>query len=140
MTIYRDQVTHEWERRWLLRRWRSGGLLREEVCDADPRLRSAARFHGRPAGRPCPVCEGDRLYWVHWVHGDNLRQRAGTARSEEEVARLAEEVGEVQVHTVEVCLSCGWNHLVRTATAVPDAPPESGSLCPADHALDRRKT
>ncbi|WP_152823041.1 MULTISPECIES: DUF5318 family protein [unclassified Corynebacterium] len=121
---YRYDVSYQWQRRTLLRRFRAGQVPREELCDADFLLVTAARFHGHPAPEPCPVCGSLELRVVRWVHGEDLGRRSGTARTEEEIAALVAERGEVTVHTVEVCPACRWNHLVRSATA---APGEAGS-------------
>lgn len=126
MIHYRYEVSHQWQRRTLLQRFRSGQVPREELCDADFLLVTAARFHGRGAQRPCPVCGGDQLRVVRWVHGEELGRRSGTARNEEEIAALVRERGEVTVHTVEVCPECRWNHLVSSATAVESAPGDDG--------------
>lgn len=117
MIQYRYEVSHQWQRRTLLQRFRAGQVPREELCDADFLLVTAARFHGQRAGSPCPVCGAEELRVVRWVHGEDLGRRSGTARNEEEIAALVAERGEVTVHTVEVCPECRWNHLVSSATA-----------------------
>ena len=73
----------------------TGSTAREDVCDAHPYLVLAARHHGEPTGRTCPVCR----------------------RVLEE---MAHEHGEFRVYVVEVCAGpkrgsgCGWNHLVQS--------------------------
>lgn len=56
---------------------------------------------------------------VKWVYGEKLGRRTGTARSQEEIERMVEEVGPITVHFVEVCPACKWNHLLKEVTAVP---------------------
>lgn len=52
---------------------------------------------------------------VKWIYGEQLGRRSATARSEEEIAQFAAQ-GPVDVHLVEVCVSCRWNYLLSTAT------------------------
>ncbi len=101
----------------LLSRWRRGAVTRDEICDADFLLVTAARYHGVPAGMPCPICESDDLRVVQWIHGEQLGRMSGTARSTEEIEQIAETGREMTVHTVEVCPACKWNHLLKAVTA-----------------------
>lgn len=117
MAVYRNEVSHEWERRDLLRRWRAGAVTRAEICDADFLLVTAATYHGRPADRPCPVCGSADLRVVQWIHGEQLGRMSGTARSDEEIDRIVATGKEATVHTVEVCPRCRWNHLLTAVTA-----------------------
>ncbi len=71
-----------------------------------------------------PICRKEQLTLVSWVFGDKLGQVSGSARTSDELARLAETAEEFTVHVVEVCRTCSWNHLVQSYVlgAVP-APP-----------------
>ena len=111
-------VSHEWERRAVLREFRAGKKSRDELCDADFLLRAAGEHHGVDSDRPCPICES-AMRTVLWVYGDNLGRRSGSARREDEIAELIDETGPFTVHTVEVCGNCRWNYLLSTAEAVP---------------------
>lgn len=111
-------VSHEWERRAVLREFRAGKKSREEVCDADFLLRAAAEHHGVDSGRPCPIC-GGTMRDILWVYGENLGRHAGSARSETEIAELVHETGPFTVHKVEVCPDCRWNHLLSASEVVP---------------------
>ena len=115
--VYRNEVSHRFARAELLRRWRAGDVSRDEVCDADFLLLTAAEYHGRPAGRPCPVCGSEDLRIVQWIHGEQLGRMAGTARSDEEIARIVAAGKDATVHTVEVCPRCRWNYLLNAVTA-----------------------
>ncbi len=114
---YSQVVSHEWERASALRALRSGAIMHDEVCDADFLLRAAAKHHGTPANRSCPVCDNDDMKLTRWVYGESLGRRAGSARSEEEIADFIAEGIIFTVHHVEVCTQCGWNYLLQTATA-----------------------
>lgn len=110
-------VSHEWERAMHLREWRAGLVGRDEICDADFLLRAAATHHGVDADRPCPVC-GATLRLTRWVYGEQLGRRAGSARSQDDIAAFVVKEGlEFSVHEVEVCCECRWNHLLRTGWA-----------------------
>ena len=119
MVRLRKEVSHRWERRMLLRAWRQGEVDRDSICDADFLLVEASKYHGYPAERACPVCEGETLREVNWIYGDRLGKRSNTARREEEIVRIVDEVGPVTVHLVEVCTRCRWNHLLETGTVEP---------------------
>lgn len=86
-----------------------------DVCDAQTYLLRAARYHGEPLDRPCPVCRKDGLTSVTYTYGDCFRPDAnGRARRTDEVAALACELPEFSVYVVEVCPDCRWNHLVSS--------------------------
>jgi Family of unknown function (DUF5318) len=85
-----------------------------EVCDAHPYLLRAAKYHGQPTERCCPVCRRERLVEVTYVYGDELRDSSGQARAVREISRLASQYGELNVYVVEVCRRCAWNHLTMS--------------------------
>jgi Family of unknown function (DUF5318) len=85
-----------------------------EVCDAHPYLLRAARYHGRPTERACPVCRRERLVDVTYVYGDELRESSGQARAVRDLAGLASRYRELNVYVVEVCGRCAWNHLITS--------------------------
>lgn len=101
-----------------------------EVCDASPYLSRAAKYHGEPTEAPCPVCRRERLTRVNYVYGDHLGTVAGQAKTPVELARMDRAQEEFTVYAVEVCRSCGWNHLecsyVLGAEPVPGQPRRSG--------------
>ena len=101
-------------RRSLLADVRAGRISAGEVCDAGSYLLTAAKFHGEPSETTCPVCRKEALTLVSWVYGDELKHVAGSAKSSSELARMSQLFGEFNVHVVEVCRTCRWNHLVRS--------------------------
>lgn len=112
MRTQRGLVDYTLQRRCVLSQIQSGRASLDEVCDASPYLVRAAKFHGLPTELACPVCRKENLTHVYWVFGDELGQAAGSARTPDELDRLAEAIGEFDVRQVEVCRSCSWNHLV----------------------------
>ncbi|WP_245667313.1 DUF5318 family protein [Actinomadura macra] len=90
---------------------RSGSLTRDDACDAQPYLLRAARYHGEPTDQLCPVCGRERLTHVTYVYGEELGRYEGRVKATAELAQMDREYGEFRVYVVEVCQSCGWNHL-----------------------------
>jgi hypothetical protein len=113
MRMQRQVVDYSLKRRALLREVYAGRVGTYEVCDASPYLKNAAKYHGEPTDRRCPICRRENLSLVHYIYGDELRQSAGQARPLRELSLLASTVREFQVYVVEVCLGCDWNHLVE---------------------------
>lgn len=112
--IQRQIVDYALRRRSLLADVYAGRVAVTEVCDANPYLLRAAKFHGRGSEVTCPICRREQLTLVSWVYGEGLGPIAGSARTPEELVRLAESREEFSVHVVEVCRSCSWNHLVQS--------------------------
>ena len=123
--MQRQVVDYALQRRALLAEVHAGRRGVAEVCDAGPYLVRAAKFHGRPSPVTCPVCRKEPLTLVSWVFGEHLGAVSGSARSPEELVRLAAAQDEFSVHVVEVCRSCSWNHLVQSY--VMGAPVQPGT-------------
>jgi hypothetical protein len=109
----RSTIDYSLQRRALLREVYAGRVGLPEVCDASPYLKSAARFHGEATQQRCPICRRQFVTHVHYIYGDQLKQSAGQARRRDELAALADTLGEFQVYVVEVCRGCNWNHLIE---------------------------
>ncbi|MDI5940305.1 MULTISPECIES: DUF5318 domain-containing protein [Micromonospora] len=113
MRTQRQVVDYSLRKRAVLRELLAGRVGTYDVCDASPYLKNAARFHGEPTEERCPICRSENLTHVHYIYGDELKQSAGQARTLAELPVLAMTLREFQVFVVEVCLGCGWNHLVE---------------------------
>ena len=111
MNTRRQVVDYALQRRALLAEVRTGRVSATEACDAHPYLQRAAKYHGVVSDTSCPVCRKDRLTHVHYVYGDELRHMSGQAKSPRELPQLETVHGEFSVYVVEVCPTCGWNHL-----------------------------
>ncbi|MFD9734778.1 DUF5318 domain-containing protein [Umezawaea sp. NPDC059074] len=114
MVTQRQVVDYALQRRALLADVHSGRVGTMEVCDASPYLLRAAKFHGRPSDVTCPVCRKEPLTLVSWVYGEELKHAAGSARTADELGRMANLYEEFTVYVVEVCRTCSWNHLVQS--------------------------
>ncbi|MGU3436251.1 DUF5318 domain-containing protein [Actinomycetes bacterium M1A6_2h] len=114
MRIQRQVVDYALQRKSLLAEVYSGRRAVKQVCDADPYLLRAAKFHGRASSVACPICRKEQLTLVSWVFGEKLGPISGSARTADELLRLAETQEEFSVHDVEVCRTCSWNHLVQS--------------------------
>lgn len=102
----------------------SGGATLTDVCDAHPYLLRAAKFHGEPTERTCPVCRKEALTHVTYVYGDELGRYSGRVKATVELEHMAHEHGEFRVYVVEVCQGCAWNHL-RTSYLLGDGEPRT---------------
>ena len=122
MRLQRQVVDYALKRRSLLAEVYSGRTGVSEVCDANPYLLRAAKFHGRPSKVMCPICRKEQLTLVSWVFGDSLGAASGSARNTEELVMLAARFDEFKVHVVEVCRTCSWNHLVKSYVLGAPAP------------------
>src|ERR1044071_7236191 len=114
MTSRRSVVDYGLARRATLASVRSGRTTVTDVCDAHPYLLRAAKFHGEPTEDRCPICRKAKLTHVTYVYGDELGQYEGRVKQAQELAEMAAEYGEFRVYVVEVCQSCGWNHLATS--------------------------
>lgn len=114
MRTERHVVDYALQRRAVLAKVYTGLTPTMDVCDANPYLLRAAKFHGRPSEQTCPVCRKEKLTLVSWVYGDELGQVAGSARSQSELEAMAARYSEFSVYDVEVCRTCSWNQLVRS--------------------------
>jgi hypothetical protein len=110
----RQAVDYALQRRALLAEVYAGRVGVAEVCDATPYLLRAAKFHGEPSAVTCPMCRKEPLTLVSWVYGDELKHAAGSARTADELSRMAMLHEEFSVYVVEVCRTCSWNHLVQS--------------------------
>lgn len=112
--MQRQVVDYALQRRALLADLHSGRIVVAEVCNAQPYLLRAAKFHGRTSTVACPVCRKEPLTLVSWVYGERLGAVSGSARSPEELVRMAATQDEFSVYVVEVCRTCSWNHLTQS--------------------------
>jgi hypothetical protein len=126
MWSQRSVVDYALQRRATLEALFRGGASATDVCDADPYLLRAAKHHGQPTGRYCPVCRREPLVELSYSFGDELGQYSGRIKSPAELERMAHEHGEFRVYVVEVCQGCEWNHLTFSyvlGDGVPRRPP-----------------
>ena len=111
----RGVIDYALARRAALAGLRSGRLRQHDVCDAQPYLLRAARFHGERSTDPCPVCRAESMSTVTYTYGDCFRAEVnGRARATRELAELAGQLPEFTVFVVEVCVACKWNHLLTS--------------------------
>jgi hypothetical protein len=134
----RQYVDYALVRQSTLQDLRTGYVTTTDVCDPHPDLIRAAKHHGEASTRTCPVCRhgdagfGNRLdprlgvnggpglttpsslVLLHYAYGEELGQFSGRIHSHAGVTELSRDAGNVKVYVVEVCVSCGWNHLVAS--------------------------
>ena len=134
--VPRRVVNYALQRRSVLRGLYGGQAFNGfDVCDADPYLLRAARFHGVPTEEPCPICRvtdgREQLSHVTYVYGEQLGHIAGSAIDPARLPTMAHEYGEFRVYVVEVCTTCHWNHLV-TSYVLGDGQPRKAPARPRD--------
>jgi hypothetical protein len=110
----RSVIDYALARRAVLAEVFAGRRSTTDVCDANPYLLRAAKFHGEKTETPCPVCRQDRLIHVTYVYGDELGEYSGRVKATRELAAMEPAYAEFTVYVVEVCRSCSWNHLVTS--------------------------
>ena len=111
----RGVIDYALARRAALSGLASGRLRKHDVCDAQPYLLRAARFHGERSADHCPVCRTESMLTVTYTYGDCFRAEVnGRARATKELAELAAQLPEFTVFVVEVCVACRWNHLLTS--------------------------
>jgi hypothetical protein len=119
-------VDYALQRRSVLADLYANRITTADICDAHPYLQRAARYHGEPTELSCPVCRKERLTNVHYVYGDELRASSGQAKSADELHKMGMDHREFKVYVVEVCRSCGWNHLAMSYVLGRDGLPGQG--------------
>lgn len=92
--------------------FRANRVMREDICDAHPELLRAAKA-GVVTTEACPVCEDAALVHVTYAFGPRLPARGRCVDNAKEMRRLDASGEELSCYIVEVCPTCGWNHLVR---------------------------
>ncbi len=107
-------IDYRMAKRATLRQLRTGMVSRIDVCDAHPELIRAARHIGERTSEECPVCSNRGLRLVLYTYGKDLKRHNGWPRRRSEIGALRGLVNEFVCYVVEVCLDCGWNHLVRS--------------------------
>jgi hypothetical protein len=110
----RDFVDYSLKRRATLVNHVRGLATQDEICDADPYLRLAARYHGEAIERPCPICRKVEMVTLNYAFGDQLGQYSGRLKATHELNEMQNEFGEFRVYVVEVCRSCNWHHLIHS--------------------------
>jgi hypothetical protein len=123
MQSRRSVVDYGLARRATLKSVLAGHTTVADVCDAHPYLLRAARFHGEATQLNCPICRKVMLTHVTYVYGAELGQYEGRVKQTRELDEMASEYGEFRVYVVEVCQSCGWNHLASSYVLGTGEPP-----------------
>ncbi len=80
-TIPREVINYALQRRSSVQAWKTGRVLKTDLCDADPYLKKAAQFHGVTTSRICPVCEIVNLLEISYVFGKELGPFSGRIKS-----------------------------------------------------------
>ena len=107
----RGAVSYRLARQGVIDEVRRGRRPRHEVCDAQPELRRVADACARPLDEACPICEEQQLVVVTFAFGPGLPLGGRCLVTSQDVARLRRGRASVTCYLVEVCRTCGWNHV-----------------------------
>lgn len=107
----RGAVSYRLARQGVIDDVRRGRRPRHEVCDAQPELRRVADSCASALDEPCPICEEAELVVVTFAFGAGLPRSGRCLVTRGDVARLRRGSSAVTCYLVEVCRTCGWNHL-----------------------------
>jgi len=100
--------------------------------DPHPHLLRAAKNHGEVVQDSCPWCKDKKsMRHLRFVYGAELGPFAGRIKNASELNEMAYEHGSFRVYLVEVCKSCGWNHLLRSYV-LGDGVPRPALRAPRD--------
>ena len=108
------QIDYRLARQNVLFAFRAGSVSRLQICDANPSSRANATYCGVEIDDPCPVCEATALRNVTYVFGPRLPSGGRCITNLAEMTRLARREADYTAYVVEVCVDCGWNHLMRS--------------------------
>jgi hypothetical protein len=114
-------VDYRFARRQLLHRYRAGELDRSDVCDAQTELLRVALNCSQRARHDCPVCSEHELRLARFVFGGRMPPGGRVVASRAELLKLGRGTTGLRCYTVEVCVACGWNHLLDIAPLGRDA-------------------
>jgi len=107
------EVDYRLQRRRLLSDIDRGLVDRAEACDIHPELLRVARNAAPKSGEDCPLCFTEDIRLVAYVFGPRLGAGGKCVISDAELQRISQRQGKFVSYEVEVCASCGWNHLLR---------------------------
>ena len=93
MRLQRQVVDYALRRRSLLAEVYSGRTGVTEVCDANPYLLRAAKYHGKVSSVMCPICRKEQLTLVSWVFGEHLGAQSRALVSAVVAHRRSEQAG-----------------------------------------------
>lgn len=127
----RHQVDHSINRRRALSQLFLTATGASDALDPHPDLVRAAKHHGVSAAQPCPWCRSRELVHLRYVYSDELGPFSGRLKTERELDQMAHQFGFLDVYLVEVCVDCGWNHLLVTYT-LGDGQPRAPLRRPPD--------
>ncbi len=108
------RVDYRMARRALIRDVREGLSARDDVCDAHPDLIRAGTHIGVGVDDDCPMCSEPTLSHVTYIFPTyGPKARRGQAVIRDSLAAHMKRHGNLTVYTVEVCIQCGWHHLIE---------------------------
>jgi len=108
------EIDYRLARQNLLHAFRAGSVSQLQICDAQTELTRNASHCGVALEEMCPVCVTNNLRNVTYVFGPRLPSGGRCITNLAEVTRLSRRQATYTAYVVEVCIDCGWNHLIRS--------------------------
>jgi hypothetical protein len=108
------EINYKLARQNVLHAFRSGAISQLQICDAQTELTRNANYCGVALEELCPVCAAESLRNVTYVFGPRLPSGGRCISNLAEMNRLARRDATYTAYVVEVCVDCGWNHLIRS--------------------------
>lgn len=102
-------------RRAYVERVRVGDVPRHDACDASVDLVRAAHHFGVARRTACPLCVEQQLRNVTYLFGPRLPRSGKCVTSAQSLREFNSRPEQFTAYTVEVCMSCRWNHVLSAA-------------------------
>ena len=102
-------------RRAYVERVRVGDVPRHDACDASVDLMRAAHHFGVVRRTACPICVEQQLRNVTYLFGPRLPRSGKCVTSAQSLREFNSRPEQFTAYTVEVCMSCRWNHVLSAA-------------------------
>lgn len=102
-------------RRAYVERVRVGDVPRHDACDASVDLVRAAHHFGVARRTACPICVEQQLRNVTYLFGPRLPRSGKCVTSAQSLREFNSRPEQFTAYTVEVCMSCRWNHVLSAA-------------------------
>lgn len=102
-------------RRAYVERVRVGDVPRHDACDASVDLVRAAHHFGVARRTECPICVEQQMRNVTYLFGPRLPRSGKCVTSAQSLREFNSRPEQYTAYTVEVCMSCRWNHVLSAA-------------------------
>jgi hypothetical protein len=113
----KGEIDYRMQRRAVLLQVQQGEVPLTDVQVAHRELVRAGTHIGRELDDPCPMCDGSQLRAVTYLFTGRAAKGKGEGGAAVPPAKLdaaLRRAGDCKVYEVEVCIDCGWHHLLES--------------------------